>query len=995
MGGSPTPSVLCALAFYFVSLLGLVQIVRAQNGTTPPSEVSALNSVFNQWRISAKYYQWNISGEPCSGAAIDTSDSWAINNIDYNPGIKCDCNGTVCHITQLKVRALNVTGGIPEELWSLTSLTNLDLFRNYLTGPLSSSIANLTQMQWLSLGFNALSGDIPKELGKLTNLRSLSISTNNFSGSLPSELGNLIKLEHLFFHSSGVSGAIPSTFAALQNLQIVLGSDNELTGSIPEFIGNWSKLSVLRFQGNAFEGGIPSTFSKLTSLTDLRISDLSNRSSSLAFLKDMTSLSILILRNNHISGTIPSNIGDYQNLSQLDLSFNNLTGPIPDSLFNSSSLLYLFLGNNKLNGTPPAIKSPSLLHIDVSYNQLSPALPSWANNSVMATGFDCILENLPCLGDIRSSPKYSDFAINCGGPEITSSSQIVYERDNETLGPATYYEASTKRWAVSNVGRFNELNDPQYTSFSSTQFNSLDSELLQTARISPGSLRYFGLGLENGNYNVTLEFAETAFLDPPSWKSHGRRVFDIYIQGNLVRKDFDIKKAAGGVSLQIKMVFPAQVSKNYLEIHLFWAGKGTCCVPTEGTYGPSISAISAVPDFIPTVGKNPASGKKSKTGLIVGIVVPVAVVSFLSFLALYWFVLCRNGLGLDDDEELLGMDVRPYTISYAELKAATEDFNPANKLGEGGFGPVFKGTLNDGRVIAVKQLSVASRQGKDQFVAEIATASAVQHRNLVKLYGCCIEGKKRLIVYEYHENKSLDKALFAGKTSLFLNWPIRFDICLGVARGLAYLHVESRLRIVHRDVKASNILLDSNLNPKVSDFGLAKLFDDKKTHISTRVAGTFGYLAPEYAMLGQLTEKADVFGFGVVALEIVSGRPNTDSSLEKEKIYLLNWAWHVHENNREVELVDARLLEFDKEEVKRVIQVALLCTQTSPHQRPSMPCVVAMLSRDIEVSAVTSRPGYLTDWNFDTSSFMTTDAPTAENEHSQFSSSTTWQQIRG
>ncbi|KAG5532890.1 hypothetical protein RHGRI_027240 [Rhododendron griersonianum] len=663
-----------------------------------------------------------------------------------------------------------------------------------------------------------------------------------------------------------------------------------------------------------------------------------------------------------------------------DLSFNNLTGPIPDSLFNLSSLSDLFLGNNKLTGMLPALKSP-LLHIDVSHNQLSVELPSWANNSVLATGLDCIQQNFPCLGDFPSSPKYSDFAINCGGPNLTSSSQIVYEGDNDALGPASYYEASTKRWAVSNVGQFNDKNNAPYTSVSSSPvITNSDSRLFQTARISPGSLRYFGLGLENGNYNVTLHFAETIISDPRTWTSLGRRVFDIYIQGNLVQKDFDIKKEAGGVSFKaIQIDFRAQVSKNYLEIHLFWAGKGTCCIPSFGTYGPSISAISVV---------RVTSNKKSMTGLIVEIVVPVGVVSFLSVLALYCFVHRRKRPGWDDDEELLRMDARPYTISYAELKAATEDFNFANKLGEGGFGPVFKGTLNDGRVIAVKQLSVASRQGKDQFVAEIATTSAVQHRNLVKLYGCCIEGNKRLIVYEYLENKSLDKALFAGKTSLFLNWPIRFDICLGVARGLAYLHVESRLRIVHRDVKASNILLDSDLNPKVSDFGLAKLFDDKKTHISTRVAGTFGYLAPEYAMLGQLTEKADVFGFGVVALEIVSGRPNTDSSLEEEKIYLLQWAWHVHENYREVELVDARLLEFDEEEVKRVIRVALLCTQTYPQQRPSMPRVVAMLSGDIEVSAVTSRPGYFTDWNFDTTSFMTADTPSAENEHSQFSSST-------
>ncbi|KAH7860420.1 hypothetical protein Vadar_013198 [Vaccinium darrowii] len=967
MGGSPTSSsLLCACLAYF-SLLGLLQIARAQSGTTPASEVRALNSVFSQWQKSATLNQWNISGEPCSGTAIDNSTS--IDSPSYNPGIKCSCNGTVCHITQLKVYALNVVGGIPDELWSLTYLTNLNLGQNYLTGPLSSSIANLTQMQYLNLGINALSGEVPKELGNLTILIVLSFSSNNFSGSLPSELGNLISLQQLYFDSSGVSGPIPSTYAALQNLQTVWGSDNELNGSIPEFIGNWSQLQVLRLQGNSFEGQIPPAFSNLTLLTDLRISDLSNGSTSLEFLKDLTSLTTLILRNNNISGSIPSNIGDYQKLSLLDLSFNNLNGQIPDSLFNLSSLSFLFLGNNNLSGPLPAQKSTSLLNIDVSYNELSESFPSWidrqglelnlvannftiesANNSVLPSGLSCLQRNFPCS---RNSPVYSSFAIKCGGPQITSSSQIVYEKDNETLGPATYYVTSTNRWAVSNAGLFVDNNNASYVSFSSSQFTKI------------------------------------AILNAPGWQSLGRRVFDIYIQGNRVLKDFDIKKEADGVSFQaVLRNFTAQVSENYLEIHLFWAGKGTCCIPAQGTYGPLISAISAVPDFIPTVSNNPPTSKKSnKTSLIVGIVVPVGVVSFLSVLGLYCFVQRRKRPERDHDEELLGMDARPYTFSYAELKAATEDFNPANKLGEGGFGPVFKGTLNDGRVVAVKQLSVASHQGKSQFVAEIATISAVQHRNLVKLYGCCIEGDKRLLVYEYLENKSLDQALF-GKTSLYLNWPIRFDICLGVARGLAYLHEESRIRIVHRDVKASNILLDSDLNPKISDFGLAKLYDDKKTHISTRVAGTIGYLAPEYAMRGHLTEKADVFGFGVVALEIVSGRLNSDSSLEEEKIYLLEWAWRLHENDSEVGLVDANLLEFDEEEVKRVIGVALLCTQTSPQLRPSMSRVVAMLSGDIEVSAVTTRPGYLTDWKFnDTTSFMTPDTPSVESEYNQVSSS--------
>ncbi|XP_028086342.1 probable LRR receptor-like serine/threonine-protein kinase At1g56140 isoform X1 [Camellia sinensis] len=896
------------LAFCLLSIFGLVQIARAQaqtNGTTTPSEVNALNTIFGEWGLSASN-QWNISGEPCSGAAIDLTSIESTNG-NYNPGIKCDCDGTTCHITRLKVYALDVVGVIPEELWTLTFLINLDLRQNYLTGSLSASIGNLSRVQYLTVGINALSGELPKELGKLTDLRSLAFGTNNFSGALPLELGNLTKLEQLYFVSSGVSGAIPSTFAALQNLQTVWASDTELTGSIPEFIGNWSKLKSLRFQGNSFGGPIPTTFSNLTLMEDLRISDLSDGSSSLAFLKDMKSLNLLILRNNNISGSIPSNIGDYQGLLQLDLSFNKLTGQIPDSLFNLSSLSYLFLGNNKLTGTLPAQKSTSLLNIDLSYNELSGSFPSWinqqdlqfnlvannftiegSNNSVLPSGLSCLQRNFPCN---RNVPVYSNFAVKCGGPQIASSNQIIYERDNETLGPATYYVTSTNRWAVSNVGRFGENNNAHYTSFSSSQFtNTLDSELFQTARISAGSLRYYGLGLQNGNYTVNLQFVELTIGKPPTWKSLGRRVFDIYIQGNLEWKDFDLRKEAGGASLQpVQKEFKAQVSENYLEIHLFWAGKGTCCVPTQGTYGPSISAISVTSDFIPTVSNNLPTSKKNKTGLTVGIVVPIGVVCLLSVLALYCFIQQRKRSHKSEAEELRGMDAKPYTFSYAELRAATEDFHPANKLGEGGFGPVYKGTLNDGRVVAVKQLSVASRQGKTQFVTEIATISAVQHRNLVKLYGCCIEGDKRLLVYEYLENRSLDQALFVGNRSFYLDWPTRFDICLGVARGLAYLHEESRLRIVHRDVKASNILLDSGLNPKISDFGLAKLYDDKKTHMSTRVAGTIGYLAPEYAMRGHLTEKVDVFSFGVVALEIVSGRLNSDSSLEQEKIYLLEW----------------------------------------------------------------------------------------------------------
>nr|POE95017.1 putative lrr receptor-like serine/threonine-protein kinase [Quercus suber] len=427
-------------------------------------------------------------------------------------------------------------------------------------------------------------------------------------------------------------------------------------------------------------------------------------------------------------------------------------------------------------------------------------------------------------------------------------------------------------------------------------------------------------------------------------------MFDIYIQGNLVSQDFDIRKEAGGSYIGIERDFPAQVSENYLEIHFFWAGKGTCCIPVEGTYGPSISVISAInnnPFLVPNATTEFTPSSRSSNGNLIGLIVGISigVGGILSVFIVFYIIRKRKRLQTNhNEEELLGIDVRPFTFSYAELKTATEDFNPSNKLGEGGFGPVYKGTLNDGRVVAVKQLSAASHQGKNQFVTEIAIMSAVQHRNLVKLYGCCVEADKRHLVYEHLENKSLDQALF-GERSLNLNWSTRYDICLGVAR----------------------------------DFGLAKLYDDNKSHISTGIAGTIGYLAPEYAMRGHLTEKTDVFAFGIVALEMVSGRRNSDPSLEEEKMYLLEWAWQLHEDKREVDLVDVKLSEFNEEEVKRVIRVSFLCTQSSPTLRPSMSRVVAMLLGDIEVSTVTSKPGYLTDWKSDDPRSLRNDVATRGN----------------
>ncbi|KAG9159507.1 hypothetical protein Leryth_022758 [Lithospermum erythrorhizon] len=325
-------------------------------------------------------------------------------------------------------------------------------------------------------------------------------------------------------------------------------------------------------------------------------------------------------------------------------------------------------------------------------------------------------------------------------------------------------------------------------------------------------------------------------------------------------------------------------------------------------------------------------------------------------------------------------------FSYRELKVATDDFSPANKIGQGGFGSVFKGKLRDGTLVAIKVLSVDSSQGAREFLTEIMVISGVEHENLVKLYGYCAEGDHRILVYGYLENHSLAQTLIgkglpnwqseSGGSGIQFNWKTRTKICTGIARGLAFLHEEVRPHIVHRDIKASNILLDHDLNPKISDFGLAKLLPPSMTHVSTRVAGTMGYLAPEYAVRGRLTRKADIYSFGILMLEIISGRSNTNKRLPYEEQYLLERdllkhlgfptqeMWKCYEQEDLIQLVDMSMGgEFDVSEACKFLKIGLLCTQEMPKDRPSMTEVVKMLTgeTDLDKDLKISRPGLITE----------------------------------
>ncbi|THG05417.1 hypothetical protein TEA_006645 [Camellia sinensis var. sinensis] len=276
---------------------------------------------------------------------------------------------------------------------------------------------------------------------------------------------------------------------------------------------------------------------------------------------------------------------------------------------------------------------------------------------------------------------------------------------------------------------------------------------------------------------------------------------------------------------------------------------------------------------------------------------------------------------------------------------------------------ISQGVLKDGTEVAVKTLSAESKQGAREFLTEINTISNVRHPNLVELIGCCGQGSHRVLVYEFLENNSLDQALLGSKSrTVKLDWAKRSAICLGTARGLTYLHEELVPHIVHRDIKASNILLDKDFTPKIGDFGLAKLFPDNITHISTKIAGTTGYLAPEYALGGQLTIKADVYSFGVLVLEVISGRSSSKANWGGMQKFLLEWAWELYKEGGLLELVDPELKEFPVEQIIKYMKVAFFCTQAAANRRPTMSQVVQMLSRDIRLNEKElMAPGFFED----------------------------------
>ncbi|XP_054777225.1 LOW QUALITY PROTEIN: G-type lectin S-receptor-like serine/threonine-protein kinase At1g11410 [Prosopis cineraria] len=383
-----------------------------------------------------------------------------------------------------------------------------------------------------------------------------------------------------------------------------------------------------------------------------------------------------------------------------------------------------------------------------------------------------------------------------------------------------------------------------------------------------------------------------------------------------------------------------------------------------------------------------ALAKSGKVGIVTAC---VTLISLLTALFVYFFwnrkrrdEIAEQELKLDSptDQEDHGDNRAQPSLPFFSIKTimtATNNFSNENQLGQGGFGSVYKGTLANGQEIAVKRLSQDSGQGTQEFKNEIKLIAKLQHRNLVKLVGYCIHKEERMLIYEYLPNKSLNFFLFDRNQRMSLNWDTRFHIMFGIARGLLYLHQDSRLKIIHRDLKASNVLLDATMNPKISDFGMARIFGEDQVQARTRrIVGTYGYMSPEYAMVGIFT-KSDVFSFGILLLEIISGKRNTDCHEERASVNLIGQVWELWREGKALEIVDSTLGEsYPLDVALRCIQIGLLCVQESALYRPSMLEVIFMLGNEVTLPSP-RKPAFLFNSNIEHSESSTSGDPSVNN----------------
>lgn len=839
-------------------------------------------------------------------------------------------------LVELDVSANSLFGSVPESFGACSSLEVFDISHNNFSGKLPiDTLLKLSSLKNMLFGFNNFVGDLSDSFSKMTRLETLDVSSNQLSGVIPvgicQDPSNSLKV--LYLQNNELTGPIPESLSDCSNLVSLDLSFNYLNGTIPSSLGSLSKLRDLILWLNQLHGEIPEELMNIKTLENL-ILDFNDLTGSIpASLSNCTSLNWISLSNNQLSGEIPASFGQLTNLSILKLGNNSLTGNIPPELGHCRSLIWMDLNTNSLNGTIP----PSL----------------FKQSGNIAAG---LLTEKP-YGYIKN-----DGSKEChGAGNLLEFGGIRQEQLNRisTRHPCNFTRVY---WGITEPTFHNNGS----IIFLDLSYNKLEGGLPKEL----GSMYYIqilNLGHNDLSGPIPQELGKmryAAILDMSYNRLNGS------IPQTLTGLNFlgDIDLSNNHLSGMIPESAPFDTFPEYR----FLNNSGLCGYPLPHC-GSGSSTNSS--------GQHKKSNRRQAS--LAG---SIAMGLLFSLFCIFGFILiavetrkrrkkkeaaleaymeshshsgpANSGWKFTSAREALSINLATFDkplrkLTFADLLEATNGFHNDTLVGSGGFGDVYRAQLKDGSVVAIKKLIHVSGQGDREFTAEMETIGKVKHRNLVPLLGYCKVGDERLLVYEYMKFGSLEDVLHdRKKIGIKLNWAKRRKIALGAAKGLAFLHHSCDPHIIHRDMKSSNVLLDENLEARVSDFGMAREMNPMDTHLSvSTLAGTPGYVPPEYYQSFKCTTKGDVYSYGVVLLELLTGKQPTDSPDFGDN-NLVGWVKQ-YTKLKIIDVFDPQLLKEDPSlmiELLEHLKIACACLEDRQWRRPTMIKVLAMF-KEIEAGS--------------------------------------------
>ncbi|XP_010518800.1 PREDICTED: leucine-rich repeat receptor-like serine/threonine-protein kinase BAM1 [Tarenaya hassleriana] len=841
------------------------------------------------------------------------------NNV-FNGSFPDELSAGLVNLRVLDLYNNNLTGDLPVSVTNLTQLRHLHLGGNYFAGRIPAAYGSWPVIEYLAVSGNELVGKIPPEIGNLSTLRELYIGYYNaFEDGLPPEIGNLSELVRFDAANCGLTGQIPPEIGKLQKLDTLFLQVNGLSGPLTPELGTLPILESMDLSNNMFVGEIPASFAQLKNLTLLNLFRNKLHGAIPEFIGDLPELEVLQLWENNFTGSIPRKLGENGKLQLLDLSSNKLTGTLPPNMCSGNNLQTLITLSNFLFGPIPDSlgECESLTRIRMGENFLNGSIPKG-------------LFGLPKLTQVELQDNYLTGEFPVTGRVAFNLGQISLS-NNQLSGPLppTIGNFSGVQKLLLDGNKFTGLIPQQIgklqqlskMDFSHNRFSGrIAPEISQCKLLTFVDLSRNELAGEIPNEITGMRILNYLNLS----RNHlvGPIPASISSMQSLTSVDFSYNNLSGLV--------PGTGQFSYFNYTSFLGNSDLC-----GPYlGPCKDGVAKGTHQSHVKGPLSASMKL------------LLVLGFLICSIAFAIAAIIKARSLKKASESRAWRLTAFQRLDFTCDDVLDCLKEDNIIGKGGAGIVYKGLMPSGDQVAVKRLPVMTRGSSHDhgFNAEIQTLGRIRHRHIVRLLGFCSNHETNLLVYEYMPNGSLGEVLH-GKKGGHLHWDTRYKIALEAAKGLCYLHHDCSPLIVHRDVKSNNILLDSNFEAHVADFGLAKFLQDSGTsECMSAIAGSYGYIAPEYAYTLKVDEKSDVYSFGVVILELITGRKPVGEF--GDGVDIVQWVRKMTDSNKEsvVKVLDPRLSSVPINEVMHVFYVAMLCVEELAVERPTMREVVQILT---------------------------------------------------